>query len=87
MNSVYSLIYDNTDEVKNSEVIGIFRDREVAIKALIKAAHYEERDGQLLQYKKPSNDFQSFDQLTQFVTENSYLEDYDLYRIEHVEFL
>ena len=87
MQGVYSVIYYNTDEIKNSEVIGVFNNREDAIIALIKAAHYEEKDGQLLQYKKKSSDYDSFEDLKEIVDKNLYLEDYDLYRIEYVPFL
>ena len=87
MQGVYSVIYYNTDEIENSEVIGVFSNREDAIIALIKAAHYEEKDGQLLQYKKQSSDYNSFEHLKDFVDKNLYLDDYDLYRIEYVQFL
>lgn len=86
MKGVYCVIYYNIDEIKNSEVIGVFSDKEDAVNSLIKAAHYEERDGDLLQYKRKSNDFSSFNQLKQLVTTTGLLEDHDLYRIEYVEY-
>ena len=87
MQSVYTVVYYNTDEVKNSEVIGVYGDEETAVYALIKAAHYEDRNGELYQYKRKSTDYSSFDELLVLVKKEMCLIDSDIYRIEIVKFL
>ena len=59
MESVYTVLYINVDEPKNSEVIGVYMTKDDAVNALIKAAHYENRNGVLYQYKRRSSDFES----------------------------
>ncbi len=82
MNEVFVVIYYNVDEVSNSEVIGVYYSKEYAVQALIKAAHYEDDDGMLLQYKRPSDDYESFHELERIVWDEMTLVDEDIYRIE-----
>jgi hypothetical protein len=84
MNELFVVVYYNVDEISNSEVIGIYRDKEDAVNALIKAAHYEDDDGDLLQYKRPCDDYKSFQELNLIVWDTLELVDDDLYRIEIV---
>jgi hypothetical protein len=84
MNEVFVVIYYNVDEISNSEVIGIYRDKEDAVNALIKSAHYEDDDGDLLQYRRPCDDYKSFNELFLKVWDTLELVDDDLYRIETV---
>lgn len=83
-NILFTVIYYNVDEVKNSEVVGIYKTKNEAVTSLIKAAHYEKRDGVLLQYKRPTEDFESYEELFDNVLKNNCLEDCDLYRIEEI---
>jgi len=83
MESVYTVLYINVDEPKNSEVIGVYMTKDDAVNALIKAAHYENRDGVLYQYKRRSIDFESsYSKLIEQVNDSNLLEDVDIYRIE-----
>ena len=83
MESVYTVLYINVDEPKNSEVIGVYMRKDDAVNALIKAAHYENRNGVLYQYKRRSIDFESsYSKLIEQVNDSNLLEDVDIYRIE-----
>lgn len=83
MESVYTVLYINVDEPKNSEVIGVYMTKDDAVKGLIKAAHYENRDGVLYQYKRRSIDYaSSYSNLLDQVNASNLLEDVDIYRIE-----
>jgi hypothetical protein len=84
MQSYFVVTYINTDEPVNSEVIGVYETKEMAIVALITAAHFEERDGELLQYKRPTTEYKSYTEIYDLVNENFELDDFDVYRIEEV---
>jgi len=80
--SYFVVIYINVDEPKNSEVIGVYETKDDAIHALISSAHFEERDGKLLQYKRPTTEYKSYTEIYDLVNDNLELKDFDLYRIE-----
>lgn len=82
MLSDYTVIYINTDEVGFSEVIGVYQDLGNAVEALIDAAHYDQVDGVLRQYRIPTDDYPSYDELYNNVYDNLFLEDYDVYLIK-----
>ena len=82
MLSDYTVIYINTDEVGFSEVIGVYPDLGTAVEALIDAAHYDQVDGVLRQYRIPTDDYPSYDELYNNVYNNLFLEDYDVYLIK-----
>ena len=82
MSEVFVVIYYNVDEVSNSEVIGIYRNKEDAVSSLISAAHYGESNGCLTQYKRPSNDYESYSALEALAWETMTIVDDDIYRIE-----
>jgi hypothetical protein len=82
MSEVFVVVYYNVDEVSNSEVIGVYDTKEDAVRSLIRAAHYEEDEGGLIQYKRPSSDYESLRQLEQIVWDTMTLVDDDIYRIE-----
>jgi phage baseplate assembly protein gpV len=84
MNEVFVVVYYNVDEVNNSEVIGVYDTKEDAVNALITAAHYEDDDGALLQYKRRSHDYESFQELERLVWDTMTLVDDDIYRIETI---
>lgn len=87
MNRVYSVVYYNIDDVKNSEVIGVYSQYEKAVEYLIKAAHFDCKDGKLRQYKRNTNEYDSFETLYNMVFEKQELIDFDIYKIETVQFL
>lgn len=82
---VFVAIYYNTDEVQNSEVLGVYNNKEEAVKKLIKEAGYEEKENVFLQFKRITNDFVSMKECYDYVFNNNKLEDYDLYRIEEIK--
>jgi hypothetical protein len=84
MTNVFVVVYYNTDDVKNSEVIGVYKEKWKAVDALIKAAHYEEKNGALRQYKVLTDDYTSFRDLHEKVSSEMELLDFDLYRIEEI---
>jgi hypothetical protein len=78
----YKVVYYNVDQPDYSEVIGTYVNKDEAVLSLIKAAHYEEKYGRLRQYKRFSNDYDSFQTIVNIVNEKMELVDYDIYRIE-----
>ena len=82
MKTVFVVVYYNTDEVENSEVIGVCDDKESAVSMLIKAAHYDEKDGVLRQYRMITNDYQSYQELYDKAFLEMQITDHDVYRIE-----
>jgi hypothetical protein len=84
MTSVFVVVYYNVDEVKNSEVIGVYKEKKQAVDALIKAAHYDDKDGVLRQYRMITNDYESFKHLHEKVSNEMELVDFDIYRIEEI---
>ena len=84
MQTKFVVIYINVDVPKNSEIIGIYETKDDAIHALIKSAHFENRDGELLQYKRKSNDYKSYKEIYDLVNGKLELEDFDIYRIQQI---
>ena len=84
MQTKFVVIYINVDVPKNSEIIGIYETKDDAIHALIKSAHFENRDGELLQYKRKSNDYKSYKEIYDLVNCKLELEDFDIYRIQQI---
>jgi hypothetical protein len=84
MNKLFAILYINVDEPKYSEILGIFDNYDTAVAQLIKSAFYEERDNNLLQYKRPTNDYNSYDDLYNLVYKNKELVDFDIFRIEEI---
>ena len=78
---LYGLVYIHTDDNECSEHLGIVKHQNDAVLTLIKTAHYENRNGELHQYRLPSDDYNSFDYLVEFVHQHNYIYDYDIYYI------
>ena len=82
MRRSYTILYMNTDEVAYSEVIGIHYSLRDAVIGLLKAAHYDvDEDGRLRQYRRLTNEYESFDDLYNMVSRQMMLDDYDMYYI------
>jgi hypothetical protein len=77
----YTVIYINIDEFEYSEVIGTYNDLHHAVEAMITAAHYDEVEGVLRQYRLPSDDYPSYQNLYDIAYENLQIIDYDIYKI------
>ena len=84
MSTSFVVVYYNVDEVKNSEVGGVYPDKDTAVKALVKAAHYDEKNGKLRQYRRESSDYKSYQEVVEKANNDMELVDYDIYRIETV---
>jgi len=84
MQTKFVVIYINMDVPLNSEVIGVYETKDEAIHALIKSAHFEDRNGQLLQYKRPSSEYKSYTEIYDLVNKSLLLEDFDVYRIQEI---
>lgn len=84
MQTKFVVIYINMDVPLNSEVIGVYETKDDAIHALIKSAHFENRDGELLQYKRKSNEYKSYKEIYDLVNGKLELEDFDIYRIQQI---
>lgn len=82
MRPTYTILYINTDQVDYSEVIGIRYSLHEAVLDLLKAAHYDVgEDGTLRQYRRPTSDYRSFEEIYDEVSTRRMLDDYDLYYI------
>lgn len=86
MNTVFTLMYVNVDVPANSEVIGVYNCKDVAIDALLKAAHYSEKNGILYQYLERTDEYESFAALREQVKNDLFLVDEDIYRIMEVPY-
>ena len=84
MQTKFVVIYINVDYPINSEVIGVYETKDDAIHALIESAHFEERDGKLLQYKRPTAEYKSYTEIYDLVNDNLELKDFDVYRIQEI---
>ena len=82
---LYSVLYINQDEPGNSEILSVHHNKNSAVAALIKHAHYEDRDGKLLQYKNVTKDYIDYKTLWDKVYSTNTLNDYDMYRIEELQ--
>ena len=79
---LFRVIYYNPDAPQLSELIGLFGTYDIAVDQMIKAAHYSEgKDGELRQYRRECDDYESFDDLRDSARATGKLEDYDLYYI------
>ena len=81
---VFIVFYIQTDIPENSEVLGVFNNKEDAVTELLERANYREKNGKLTQYMQPCNEYISFTYLYQFVYDNMELNDIDIYRIEEL---
>ena len=81
LHNLYILWYIHTDEPAFSEILGCYSSKEDAVYALLETANYREKDGQLTQYKEPTDEYPSFEALFNKVMHESELEDVDIYRI------
>ena len=86
METKFVVIYYNVDEVSNSEVIGIFNSKQDAVIEMIKAAHYDEKDGVLRQYREQTTDYSSYQELFEIANRDLQLIDYDIFRVEEVKY-
>ena len=77
----YTVIYINIDEIGFSEVIGTYNDLHQAVEAMITAAHYDEVEGVLRQYRAPTDDYPSYQHLYDHAYQNLQIIDYDIYKI------
>lgn len=82
---MYVLSYINIDEPKHSEVYGIYKNKDNAIRKLLEIAHYrEDKYGNLSQCFKKTNKYPSFDDLYNKVFESMELIDHDIFRVDSI---
>jgi hypothetical protein len=81
---IYILWYIHTDEPSFSEILGSYLTKDQAVKELLERANYREKNGQLTQYKEPTDEYPSFQALFDKVMHDMELEDVDIYRISEV---
>jgi hypothetical protein len=81
---VYSVLYINTDEPSFSEIYGVYNSKEKAVDALLVAANYRNINGELTQYMRVTDEYDSFEELKTQVFSKNELIDYDIYRISEV---
>ena len=85
MNELYVLSYIHTDKPEYSEVYGVYRTKDKAVKKLLEVANYrKDKNGNLTQYYIKNNDYTSYDFLKNKVLSNMELVDEDIYRITPV---
>jgi hypothetical protein len=80
---MYRIICVNPDELCYSE---LFQDEAnsytEAVRLLIKLAHYDvDVNGRLRQYKIPTDEYSSYEELKRVVEISGMLDDYDIYKI------
>lgn len=80
--NVFILLYIHSDISDYSEVLGVFNNKEDAVKELLERANYREKDGQLTQYLQPTDEYESFDFLKNKVLTEMVLHDEDIYKIQ-----
>lgn len=80
--NVFTLLYIHSDISDYSEVLGVFNNKEDAVKELLERANYREKDGQLTQYLQPTDEYESFDFLKNKVLTELVLHDEDIYKIQ-----
>ena len=78
---VFVVFYIQTDIPENSEVLGVFNNKNEAVSELLERANYREKNGKLTQYMKPCDEYESYTVLYQLVQNNMELVDVDIYRI------
>lgn len=80
--NVFILLYIHSEISDYSEVLGVFNNKEDAVKELLERANYREKDGQLTQYLQPTDEYESFDFLKNKVLSEMILHDEDIYKIQ-----
>jgi hypothetical protein len=81
MTPKYTVLYINTDELEQSEIIGTYNTLHLAVENMIKAAHYDEFEGELRQYRRPTTDYPSYQYLYNTAMRDLEICDYDIYKI------
>ena len=85
MTEHFGLLYINIDEPRNSEIYGIYSSYDEAIEKLLECANYrEDKNGELTQYMKRTNEYTSLNQIRDIIRNTNELVDVDIYRIEKV---
>tara|TARA_Y100000389_G_C17186136_1_gene376485 strand:+ start:319 stop:579 length:261 start_codon:yes stop_codon:yes gene_type:complete len=84
MSKHYGLLYINTDEPKHSEIYGIYKTYENVLEKLLICANYREKDGQLTQYMKPTDEYKNLNEIKDIIKKNNELIDVDIYRIQEI---
>ena len=78
----FTVIYINTDDYSFSEVVGRYGSYDDAVAGLLAAAHYDtDENGNLRQYRRPCDEYRSYDDLYSLVYQEAFLNDYDYYLI------
>lgn len=80
--NVFVLLYIHSDDSQLSEVLGVFSNKDDAVKELLERANYREKDGQLTQYLQPTDEYESFEFLKNKVESEMFLQDHDIYKIQ-----
>lgn len=82
MTNVYVVFYIHTDASEYSEVLGVFQNKESAVKELLERANYrEDKHGNLTQYMSHTSEYESYNILYDQVMKDMELYDGDIYRI------
>jgi len=81
---LYTNIYINPDDL-SLEILGYERNKKKAIDELIRAAHYEEIDNILYQYRRPTSDYRNLIELRWLVNKYNVIYDNDVYYIMESE--
>lgn len=80
--NVFVLLYIHSDDSQSSEVLGVFSNKDDAVKELLERANYREKDGQLTQYLQRTDEYESFEFLKNKVESEMLLQDHDIYKIQ-----
>ena len=78
---IYAILYINVDTPDESDVLGVYTNKEDAILKLIEKANFREKNGELTYYMEPTDKYASFESLKTKVSEDMELKDLDVYRI------
>lgn len=82
---VFVLLYIHSDNPEFSEILGCFDSKEKAVNELLERANYrEDKEGNLTQYMKVTNEYKSFSELKIQVMKDLELIDEDIYRISEL---
>jgi len=85
---VFAILYIPTDCSEYSEILGLFNQKEEAVNYLIKMANYRERNGNLTQYMKPTNDYDSINHIKDVIDKNNELIDEDdIFRLQEIKIM
>jgi hypothetical protein len=82
--NVFVVLYIHSDVPDYSEVLGLFKNKEDAVKELLERANYREKDGQLTQYLQPTDEYESYSFLKNKVNKEMVLYDQDVYKIQSI---